>query len=126
MVLVTIVFLGAGVVLAYAGIYLIVANHRGTPIEAKIVDCQVAQNGFHSPDACRGRWTIDGHVVEGTVEGATLDDEGKTLKIHVTGQHGWKQGAASGVAGPALFFAVLCLILGIYLPLDARRRSRRA
>jgi hypothetical protein len=120
--LVIVVLLAAAGAFTYGGLHTLSLAHGGPPARAKILSCR----GGGGRTACQGVWTASGQVGSGMVEGASYDDIGKEIDVVVSGERAWVKRTAAGVGGTALFFAALCLVLAISLPLSLRAERRRA
>jgi hypothetical protein len=85
---------------------------------AKVSECHSPGTAYGHSEVCSGAFVTggalvggNGHVVIGTIEGATYDDIGKTLKVRV---HGHKAYIPS-VRLPIILFAIGLFIAGTFL-----------
>jgi hypothetical protein len=100
---------------------MIVERESGVTRTAKIIDC--VDHGRFGTD-CTGVWIEGGslvggrgHVIVGTVAGATSSDVGKTIDVTVTGDH-----ARTTSLGLPITLIVLGLVLTIPCGLLVIRR----
>jgi hypothetical protein len=91
-----------GVVLAILSSGLIIGGiidgHKrdsGERVSVKVTDCHLEDAGQTTNEVCDGTWISGGpllstgHVVLGTIDGATSDDIGKTLNARAHGDHAY-------------------------------------
>ena len=70
-----------GVVAAVVGGYRVYVELNGTDTTALVTSCSTP-DVQHPKTTCKGRWTVDGSTVSGTVDGVGRRDVGR--QVHVT------------------------------------------
>ncbi len=66
-------------------VYLLVQGQLGTRVDATIKHCAVQSSGRGYAETCTANWTVDGHRIEGDIEGATSSDVGDTVSARLHG-----------------------------------------
>ena len=108
------------------GVFLIVQRETGERVKATVTSC----TGSGKYESCDGSWVAggslvggNGHVVLGTIDGASRDDIGKTLDVTVDGDRAYTR---------SLRVPIILLVLGAfvagtgaYLPFAVRRSRAR-
>ena len=108
------------------GVFLIVQRETGERVKATVTSC----TGSGKYESCDGSWVAggslvggNGHVVLGTIDGASRDDIGKTLDVTVDGDRAYTR---------SLRVPIILLVLGTfvagtgaYLPFAVRRSQAR-
>ena len=110
------------------GIFEIVVLTTGTPARARIIECHDV-GGKYRVKSCTGTWVTggglvggNGHVVTGTVDGASADDVGHTTAVRLAGDRAYIT---------SLRVPIILLVLGLggvvvavrLLPAASRRRT---
>jgi hypothetical protein len=108
-ILVIVVLLPALGMLA-GGIFEIVVIETGTPAQARITECHDV-GGRYRVKSCIGTWVTGGslvggkgHVVIGTVDGASADDVGQSIDVRLAGDRAYT---------PSLRIPIILLTLGL-------------
>ena len=74
-----------GVLLVFGGGQMLLRRQTGDRLPATVTDCVDSGTSRNRQTRCVGTWTVDGVVRTGTVQGATSDQEGKTIEVTVEG-----------------------------------------
>jgi hypothetical protein len=91
----------------------VIVYHRATtgPVEdVKVDECHFISTGRR--EVCTGAWVVggsllgNGHVVLGTIEGATNDDVGHTLKLRIHGGTAYVR---------SLRLPIILFVLGLFI-----------
>ena len=128
-ILITFLVLAAGG-FAYGGIYEIHQRTSGEQVQAKVTDCTTHSTGKTTDVTCTGSWVAggalvggNGHVVLGTIEGATFDDIGHELTVRVHGDQAFTGSLRLPVI--LLVLALICLAPIVPVVNQARQPPRR-
>jgi hypothetical protein len=105
-------------------------KNSGERVQAKVTDCHV-NTGAHGSDVCSGTWVEggalvggNGHVVIGTIDDASFSDIGKTLTVHVHGDHAYTSSLRIPII--LIVFGVLSLLYALFLVGFGLRKTRTA
>ena len=109
-IIVVIVVLLSGLGLLAGGIFEIVVLETGTPAKARVIECH-SVGGRYRSYSCTGTWVTggrlvggNGHVVIGTVDGATRHDIGRTIDVRLAGNRAYTT---------SLRVPIILLVLGL-------------
>lgn len=113
-----------GLAMLAGGIYELVVLRTGEPARARITQCfDVA--GRYGSDTCEGMWVEggslvfgNGHVVTGTVDGATPGDLGKTIDVRLAGGRAY----TTSLRIPIVLLVGGAILTGIWLWALVRKR----
>ena len=118
-----VVLVGLGLV--GGGVFLIVQRETGERVKATVTSC----TGSGKYESCDGSWIAggslvggNGHVVLGTIDGATRSDIGKTLDVTVDGDRAYTRSLRTPII--LLVLGTLVAAGGIGLPFAARRKGK--
>jgi hypothetical protein len=102
------------------GAFVLVTQQTGTPAEATVTDCQ--RTGRYG-SVCNGTWVAGGgRVVQGTIDGASSGDVGKTLDVRLSGNRAY----TTSLRLPLVLIGIglaAALLGGFELRAQARRAS---
>ena len=117
----------AGLAMAGGGVFLLVQRETGERVKATVTDC----SGSGKYETCNGSWVAGGslvggkgHVVLGTIDGATSTDVGHELDVTVDGDRAYTR----SLNVPIILLAIGGFIagVGIWLPFSLRRSKARS
>lgn len=91
-----------------AGAWLLWEREAGTRTRVTVDSCVVQRTGRSYSEYCTGSWTAHGHVVVGPVDGATSDQEGRTIDATVRGGTAYSR-------SPTVAFILIGLSLPFFL-----------
>jgi hypothetical protein len=87
-------FLLGGLGMVAGGVYQVVVRETGERASAKVTECHESGGRYRS-DVCAGTWVAGGslldggHVVLGTIDGASSGDLGHTLDVRLSGDRAY-------------------------------------
>jgi len=124
-----VVVLVAGLAFLAGGIFELVVQETGRPARATIVDCEDVA-GKYGGSTCRGTWVAGGslleggHVVIGTVDGATRSDLGHSIDVRLSGGRAY----TTSLRVPIILLALgaCSLVGGVFAARGLLRKARRA
>jgi hypothetical protein len=127
-----------GVVLAILSSGLIIGGiidghnrDSGERVLVKVTDCHLEDAGQTTDEVCDGTWISGGpllstgHVVLGTIDGATSDDIGKTLHARAHGDHAYLPSHRIDYILIGLGSLMVATFLGVALTASEDRARRR-
>jgi hypothetical protein len=127
-ILVTILVLAA-TGFAYGGIHEIHQRRSGEQVQAKVTGCSTGRTGKATTVTCTGSWVAggalvggNGHVVLGTIEGATFDDIGHELTVRAHGDQAFTGSLRLPII--LLVLALVCLAPIVPVVNQARQPPR--
>ena len=122
-IVVAVVILLSGLGFIAGGIFELVVRQTGTPATARIVECHRVAGKYHS-ESCTGTWVTggrlvggNGHVVTGTIDGASGNDVGRTIDVRLAGSRAYTT---------SLRIPVILLVLGLGILVVAIQALRTA
>jgi hypothetical protein len=88
------VVLLAGLGMVAGGVYELVVQRSGERAAARVTECHKA-GGRYRTDSCTGIWVrggsllAGGHVVTGTIDGASSGDVGREIEVRLSGDRAY-------------------------------------
>jgi hypothetical protein len=87
-------FLLGGLGMVAGGVYNVVVRETGEHARARVTECHKSGGRYRS-DVCSGKWIAGGslldggHVVLGTIDGASSGDLGQTIDVRLSGDRAY-------------------------------------
>lgn len=109
------------------GIFLLVQRETGTRVQATVTSCTPFDR--YGGGSCTGTWVVGGsladggHVVTGSIDGASRDDVGKELTVTVSGDHAYTRSLTTPIVLLVLGLGIV-VVLGVLAPISIRRSAR--